>query len=118
MTTYKIKINYKTGNSFGSSNVEDFIEYEWCVLNRAKESLQRIKNHYDFYEKNGDWKKPECETPEGVVWDEEYRFLGLELLTDGGNPFHCSPFWTGYFETLYDAEIVVSGDTDMKVTFN
>ena len=47
---YKIKIYYSTGNSFGSEDVEEYIDLEWEDLNVAKENLQRIKEHYSQYE--------------------------------------------------------------------
>lgn len=43
---YKIKIEYKTGNSFGSHDEEGEIEYKWENLEIAKENLKRIKEHY------------------------------------------------------------------------
>lgn len=47
---YKIKIDYSTGNSFGSEDVIGYIDLEWWDLNVAKENLQRIKEHYSQYE--------------------------------------------------------------------
>lgn len=110
---YKIKIDFETGNSFGSEEYEDFIEYEWSNLKMAKESLQRIKNHYKVYQETDGYRKPKQPTPEGVIWDTELKYVLLELISDDGVPFRYSSFWTGYFEILYSAEIIVN-DTDMK----
>jgi hypothetical protein len=105
---YKIKIDYRTGNSFGSHTETDGIEYEWENLEMAKESLERIKNHYEFYKKNDHrYTKPEGPLPIGVIWSGEFGgLLLLELISDSGKLFKYSSFWTGYFETLYSAEIV------------
>jgi len=47
--TYKIKYNYRTGNSFGYNDAEDILELEWNDLAIAKENLQRINEHYAQY---------------------------------------------------------------------
>ncbi len=105
---YKINISYQTGSSFHTEDREELIEYEWKNIDKAKECIQRIKNHYEFYEKhNLKYKKPEVEFPIGVIWDEEYKQISLELIDDNGNSFRYSNFWTGYFETLYKAEIKI-----------
>jgi len=109
----KIKVNYKTGNSFGSSDEVDYIELAWKNLDRAKESLKRIKNHWEFYKDNAFiYKKPKGKLPVGVTWNDEYRLLMLELITDDGKAYPYSPFWCGYFETLHKAEIV-EADNDL-----
>lgn len=110
---FKIKIEYETGNSFSIYDETDYIGYEWKNLEMAKESLQRIKNHYKYYQDNN-WiyEKPKDELPKGVVWDDEWRMLILELVDDDGKPFNYSSFWTGYFETLHCARIV-SEDHDL-----
>ncbi len=46
---YKIKISYQTGDSFGSEDTVDYLELTWDNLENAKENLQRIKEHYNFY---------------------------------------------------------------------
>lgn len=46
MGKYKIRINYKTGNSFGSHNESDLLEIDWDNFDIAKENLQAIKDHY------------------------------------------------------------------------
>ncbi len=40
----------------------------------------------------------------------------LELVADDGKGFLFSSFWTGYFETLYSAEIIIKGN-DLKIEF-
>lgn len=115
---YRIKISYKTGNSFGSEDKEDFLDYTWTNIEMAKKSLERIKNHYEFYmEQSNVYEKPEGKLPEGVVWDTKYRAINLELLDDNGKPYPIYPFWIGYFEKLYSAEIII-GLKGLKYTIN
>lgn len=119
MEKYKIKISYQTGNSFNSCDEVDFIDYEWTNLDRAKESLLNIKSHNDFYDDNSNvWEKPKGKLPKGVKWDNEFRMIMLELVSDNGESFLFSSFWTGYFERLYSAEIVLSEkDNNLKIEF-
>ena len=58
------------------------------------------------------YKKPKGKLPVGVTWNDEYRLLMLELITDDGKAYPYSPFWCGYFETLHKAEIV-EADNDL-----
>jgi hypothetical protein len=107
---YKIKIEYKTGNSFGSHDETDYLELEFKDLKVAEENIIRIKNHYEYYQKHSDmWHKPKGKLPKGVVWNERYGAILLETIDDDGNIFTENPFWVGYFETLYGASIVFKG---------
>ena len=47
--TYKIQIDYSTGNSFGSEDTMDYVELTWKNLDVAKKNLQYIKEHYEMY---------------------------------------------------------------------
>lgn len=115
MNTYKIKIRYKTGDSFHNEDAEMFLEYEWTNLDSAKKSLKHIKNHYEFYQDNSNiWEKPKGKLPDGVSWNNEYRLIMLDLVDDNGKIYNYSSFWTGYFETLYSAIIETVRDPDMK----
>jgi hypothetical protein len=46
---YRIKISYRTGNSFRSEDTEDTLEIGWNNLDIAKQNLQFIKEHYEMY---------------------------------------------------------------------
>lgn len=50
-------------------------------------------------------KKPKEPLPEGVYWDDKYKFIGLILLDDDGKDFGYNPSWVGYFERLKWVEI-------------
>ena len=110
---YNIKIEYETGNSFNTFTETDIIEHDWLDISMAKKSLERIANHYKFNREHPCiYKKPDVDLPQGVIWDDEYRKVGLELIDNNGT-FRTYPFWTGYFEKLYKAEIVIVADVDM-----
>ncbi len=105
---FQIKIYYTTGDSFHTEETEGVIEHSWKNLEQAQESMRRIKNHNEYYTDHSNiWSKPKKELPDGIEWDKEYRILQLMLMGDDGKPFAYSPFWTGYFETLHYAEIIM-----------
>ena len=108
----RIKIDYRTGDSFGSHDEIGYVDLEWSNIEKANESLQRIKNHYEYFQNNSDvYRKPKGEIPKGVVWENEHRVIMLELISDDGSPYLYSPFWVGYFEKLYSAKIVFSDNS-------
>jgi len=59
MTEYRIKISYRTGDSFHNEDTERTLELTWNNLDIAKENLQRIKEHYEMYKGcNNHYSKP------------------------------------------------------------
>lgn len=131
---HKIKVWYKTGNSFGSENAEDFLEMEWENIDVAKANLKRIKEHYicykvdeDYNGKKGQFFKslsPEYklmyDTKQQQDWYSDtygdYHYT-LVLKADNGNDWNITPFWVGYFERLNEAGIV-SEDSDTHFKFD
>ena len=123
-TLYQIKYRYRTGDSFNTRNDEDTLEFEWKDINLAKDALRRIKEHYIWYhdmEKAYTSRKKDIPRP---VWHEEkfgqfddYNQYLLVFKLDNNNDVQFHAPWCGYFEELYGAEIVVTGDTDMKFEF-
>ncbi len=105
---YNIKIEYITGDSFHTEQLMETIEMEWKHLDRAKECLKRIQNHYEFYKKyDSIYHIPkDAIVPVGVVMSD--KTACLELIADDGEPFRYGCFWVGYFETLLSATIVMS----------
>lgn len=90
---WTIEINYKTGDSFGSREETDQVGHAWYKLDKAKESLQMMKEHHN---------KP-------AGYDE----LFCPIVTDDGMPCTIHAFWHGYFETLISAKIVhLDGQSD------
>lgn len=94
MVVYDIYIDYTTGNSFNSERVHaESVGIATTNLEKAKENLRRIEQHYKEHHDSPDYGK-------------RYE---LELLTDDGSRTIC-PFWIGYFETLHGAKISVEDD--------
>jgi len=120
---YQIKYSYETGNSFGREDREEILEYEWEDIDVAKEALRRIKEHYKWYESIAKWyvddeiPKPKWHniSTRGISKDTEHNLINVPA--DNGKEYQFWPPWCGYFETLYGAEIVVSGK-DMGFTIH
>jgi len=51
-------------------------------------------------------------------YDEHYSIYCLKLKLDNGNDMQMSAHWCGYFETLHEAEIEMTNNNDMKISFN
>lgn len=129
---YKIKYDYQTGDSFGSSDETGFLELTWTNLDVAKANLNRIKEHYDQYKllesyikraepqtvlsenSSKDWFVSEGKKKD--QFDEYYSTHCLILYTDDGKQFQLHAPWCGYFEGLHSAEIIVD-PSDMKIEF-
>ena len=116
---YQIKYNYRTGDSFSTSDKEATLEYEWKDLDVAKESLRRIEEHYKWYESIEQLFSEKTNKPEwhnvnanGVTEDMEHYLINIPA--DNGKEYQFWAPWCGYFETLYGAEIVIGGK-DMKI---
>lgn len=50
------------------------------------------------------------------VFDDFYSEQCLNLFTDSGNKMQLSAFWTGYFEQLYGAKIIIGVDEELEFT--
>lgn len=112
---YKIKVEYRTGDSFGYEDTSIVLDYIWTNIDIAKENLERIKKHYqwsvsefnnrewflknvpDFIE-NKDWEKKN--------WGHSKYVYTVPLKLDDGQEKDFSAVWTGYFEHLYGASII------------
>lgn len=117
---YKIKITYDTGDSFKTERgLEDYIEGSWNNLDVVTENLNRIKEHYQYYElcteynfgkskKQVDRLIKEYEEKDWYAGDANDCIYSLKLLTDEGVEYTVSAHqWCGYFESLVGAEVVV-----------
>lgn len=127
---YTIKIDYRTGNSFGCHDEEGKIEGEFS-LDIAKENLKRIKAHYNLYQirnnyysiglsDKGEKSLKEAQTEpwfysgDGTYGSWEYELYLLE--NDGSSKSH-STFWIGYFERLISARIISKIPEDDGMNF-
>jgi len=99
---YDIAIDYQTGDSFNTESIKgERIGIITSDLDKAKENLLRIKKQYLKY--------LDIDCYSGA-------FSKIKLLTDEGVR-EISPFWIGYFETLYRAEIVMDLNDDSLVVY-
>jgi lipopolysaccharide biosynthesis glycosyltransferase len=129
---YKILIHYITGDSFYTEEAETYVEHcwphegeiEWSNIDAAKESLRRIKEHYEWYmstEQYGHlrttYKKNHGRDMRGFRefcvankpdWhtDEDMPLYRVTLVNDKMQPVSCNTSWIGYFEILNGASIV------------
>lgn len=111
---YTIQIEYETGDSFHIEILTDIVGHVWKLLDKAKESLNRIKSHYEYYQKYGNYNEPEDKMPIGVGYDKEYHILQLLLVNDDDKEVIIDSFWCGYFERLIEAKIILSEDNNMN----
>ncbi|MHA1220022.1 MAG: hypothetical protein ACTSO5_15285 [Candidatus Heimdallarchaeaceae archaeon] len=107
----RIRIDYRTGNSFGSEDTSDFLEGHWENLDVAKENLKRIREHYEWYQSIDGWSRdkslPRPKWHKVQNEDSDYsKNHYINLVADNGKEYMCSCFWNGYFDQLYGAEIV------------
>ena len=114
---YKIKYSYRTGDSFGSEDREEILEYEWEDIELAKEALKRIEEHYRWYESVSSSYSFSPKTIERPEWhkneldDKGYHETTIQnmivLNMDNGKKVQFWCPWCGYFESLYGCELVL-----------
>jgi hypothetical protein len=51
MERYKIKILYRTGDSFRTETAQKDLEGSWNDITIVEENLKRIKLHWEWYDK-------------------------------------------------------------------
>lgn len=121
--TYKIKINYDTGDSFKSEpNQEHVLELSWGSLDNAKANLKRIEQHYKLYQDLNSYFNRKTDKDIKGQYSREDWYVSqntnlIKLYSDDGRAFQMWPVWIGYFEKLNFAEIITE-DNDMKISFN
>lgn len=121
---YKILIRYETGNSFGCSDEQDYVNLRgktliWESLEEAKCSLKRIKDHYDWIKSYDRWSNKNLPTPDfvkrnfnkplGTYEDRKFVETNAEMyvyLPHNQKEIKVCCFWVGYFETLYGGNIL------------
>ncbi len=133
---YIIKMEYITGDSFGSSEMEGQVELSWENLEIAKENLQRIKEHYQYYrERRNSFRKSEIEvlqkeasTKPWFCHEDNQKYISgtsseyniVLKLDDGTETNYYTGMWCGYFERLLAAEIIAEPiqDSDVRISFH
>ena len=116
---YKIQIDYHTGDSFGSHDETDTLEFKFHNADIAEGNCLRIVEHYRHYEemqydsyedrvaKYGGkrWFKKAKDKKHMSDYDALYSLI---LLTDAGEPFvYSASQWCGYFEGLHSVETIL-----------
>lgn len=130
MKKYRIKIEYQTGNSFGSYTETSYLDISWDDLEVAKENLQAIRQHWDYYsdldsynpkKSRQQWEKDLKNYRWWFVGPEDYkddfcRRNLMKLKGDNGETMQQWNFWCGYFEELIGASIEeCQGEMSFKI---
>lgn len=120
--SYKIKVNYNTGDSFHlEEGREHILELSWESLDNAKANLKRINEHYKLYRELNTYTSEK--TIKDVIskynnedWYVDYNTNLIKFYSDDGDVWQIWPTWIGHFESLNYAEIIVE-DNDLKISF-
>lgn len=119
MSKYSIRYDGTTGDSFGSSEMSGNLEVTWDNLEIVKENLRRIRDHYEFYNKQNShyWQVSKDQIAQerveaaGRPWfvDCVHHFYhSVKLLADNGKEFVYHAPWCGYFESLGSIKMVLT----------
>jgi hypothetical protein len=114
---FDIEITYETGDSLHLGKDTQMLCLPVSNIELAKDNLQRIKQHYEIYQKRRSYSV----TPQKIDYPSFYithtkigtvnaEIDGIILETDNGKHNMISPFWIGYFERLITARIVADDD--------
>jgi predicted metal-dependent hydrolase len=116
---YQIEIEYRTGDSFRTSNEVVKLEPYWENYEIADENAERIERHYIYYRLINDsyyrWDMREDERLQKLAemrkesWyvSGVYSDSSLNLKLDNGTEYTISAFWCGYFESLNSINVIV-----------
>ncbi len=116
---YTIRVDYYSGDSFGSYKHSVKLEMTWLDLDIAKENFYRIKDHYDWYESIHDFEMRGNELPEpewhvGIKYD-----FCMKIVSDTGKELQFNAFWCDYFGGLTSVELLnESNDSILYIKVN
>lgn len=102
---YTIKIDYSTGDSFGTHNEKDFIGYAWNSFERAKQAKKVIIEHDRYFAAKG--SRVVAKPKPNRLFDR-YGEYSVPVEDDNGNAVEIHAFWRGYFEEFCSATVVKS----------
>lgn len=114
MSKYKIKIRYMTGNSFGSEEVENYIDddLEWSNPEIVEKNIQAIKEHDEMIGRiENHYTSVNIDDYRSKAWFAYEKHFGMDyypikILLDNGNYMQIDAFWnSGYFESLTGVEV-------------
>ena len=123
----KIKVTYSDGDSFGTREEIDELDFTWYNYNIASENLQAIKkhsellNHLEWNHSNSDrrallekakqnWWFVHDKPEDGIYGKDLYEH-SICLKKDNGIRFMYSTPWTGYFASLQNVELIIGEST-------
>jgi len=119
--TYKIKIEYSTGDSFDTYDEVDVLEFNFKNVETAIENINRISQHYHMYrDLNGYFSSKSrdriLEENKSKPWFNSNSERSIYLLLDDGKNVCISAFWCGYFERLNNVEVIID-NSSLKIEF-
>lgn len=137
MKNYSIEIDYTYGDSFNSERSKLVLEESWNLEN-AKINLQRIKEHYQAYNNRNSFVSCMLKNHEDKLLEEikskpwyvsqddmTYKSYhnpwenNVKLLDNNNSPYvYSTSTWTGYFEILHGARIVLINDKEDDMEFH
>lgn len=78
---YRVKIHYRTGDSFGSKDRTQFLDGDWKDISIIEENLKRIKLHWEWYDakENKSWCNPKKEEIKVLQYNIVIEDLGNKI---------------------------------------
>jgi len=123
---YIIKANYQTGDSETDYRTSYELAYVWQSLDICKKALKWLDEQHRYYKELSGYDKKRTidKINDEVKTKPWYRsingnqwYLTAILPGDNGEQVIESIPYHGYFEHLYDIEILVEVPTDNDMTF-
>ena len=107
---YTIKIDYITGNSFGTHNEKDFIGYAWNSFEKAMQAANVITEHDKYFTAKNSFNYQRYGAIEPGVNEllERHGEWSVPVEGDDGKIVEIHAFWRGYFERLKGVTVTES----------
>lgn len=106
---FTVKCSWESSDSFTDddhppSRYRDLLDITWTSQNLAEKAAKRIQEHSDWYEASNRTYMPSVPKPAWLLTHSNQCHLNLTL--DNGTEHTIFASWVGYFEWLYDVEVV------------
>lgn len=106
-----IDVKYKTGDSFGTYDTSEILDYDWEDQNIVIENAKAIIEHYNVYNALGWVYEPEYGSYKDKWWYVKPTRGKLNehiyLMKDNGEYFEYVCPWCGYFEHLEEVSVTL-----------
>lgn len=106
---YGLRIEYTSGNSFGSFEETEIIDPMWKNPKIVQDNVLAIKEHYKTYKEDIPYDK--VKNKWWCIKDKNIYQFSINLKKDDGDTFTISVPWIGYFENLDKIEVIVENLT-------